>query len=133
MPLLLKSTVARDYSFARWPSASRGIFLPIWKFVAYSNDIRLSPEMIPDGTKDYSVYVLDPLEDIQSKARYGSAAANSRGVAVGMGLLSTVLNPHLPITLQVTGTIIGCDSEDAALEVVISLRHVSPNAIYKGN
>lgn len=84
--------------------------------------------MIPDGTKDYSVYVLDPLEDIQSKARYGSAAANSRGVAVGMGLLSTVLNPHLPTTLQVTGTIIGCDTEDAALEVVISLRQVSPNA-----
>lgn len=84
-----------------------------------------SPEMIPDGTKDYSVYVLDPLEDIQSKARYGSSAVNSRGVAVGMGLLSTVLNPHFQSTLQVTGTIIGCDTDDAALEVVISLRQVS--------
>lgn len=70
--------------------------------------------------KDYSVYILDPLEDLISKSRHGQ----SGGVAVGMGLMSTILVVDMKDSPSVTGTFVGSGSDDDALEVVISLRQV---------
>ncbi|KAH8120610.1 hypothetical protein DFH11DRAFT_1848113 [Phellopilus nigrolimitatus] len=87
---------------------------------------RSSPELRPDAIKDFSVYVLDPLEDFISKGRHMSASTPSGGVAVGMGLLSGILSSRTPDTTMVTGTIVGCGRGENALEVVLSLRQVAP-------
>ncbi|KAI5124409.1 hypothetical protein M0805_008293 [Coniferiporia weirii] len=86
---------------------------------------RSSPELRPDISKDFSVYVLDPLEDLLSKGRHGQ----SGGVAVGMGLLSNIISPYTADSSMVTGTVIACGEGDVALEVVISLRQVAPSVI----
>ncbi|KAL5518600.1 hypothetical protein ACEPAH_283 [Sanghuangporus vaninii] len=87
---------------------------------------RSSPELSPDAAKDFSFYILDPLEDIMSKNRHGQ----SGGVAVGMGLLSTILSPYAPDTTMVTGTLVDCGQNEDALEVVVSLRQVAPAAMH---
>lgn len=79
-----------------------------------------SPELSPDATKDFSVYILDPLEDLMSKNRHGQ----SGGVAVGMGLLSSILSPYSQDTTLVTGTLVDCGQNEDALEIVVSLRQV---------
>ena len=59
----------------------------------------VSPELVQDPTRDFSVYVLDPLESLSSSAPDASSASSSqstqqqqqqhpRGVAVGLGLMS---------------------------------------------
>lgn len=73
-------------------------------------------------TKDFSVYVLDPLEDFLSKNGQSQPAG---GVAVGMGPLSGVLSPLSRDETLVTGTMVDCGTGESALEVVMSLRHVS--------
>ena len=80
------------------------------------NPLVASPEVHPSGMRDYSLYVLDPLEDIMSRTARGS----SDGVAVGMGLLSSILSAQGGTTATVTGTVIQCPSDEVALEVVIS-------------
>lgn len=80
----------------------------------------VSPEVQPTGMRDYSLYVLDPLEDIMSRNARGS----SDGVAVGMGLLSSVMSSEESNSAMVTGTVIQCAPNELALEVVISLRQV---------
>ena len=85
------------------------------------NPLVASPEVQPSGMRDYSLYVLDPLEDIMSRTARGS----SDGVAVGMGLLSSILSAQGDTAATVTGTVIQCTSDEVALEVVISLRQVS--------
>ncbi|KAL5534610.1 hypothetical protein ACEPAG_1073 [Sanghuangporus baumii] len=87
---------------------------------------RSSPELSPDATKDFSFYILDPLEDLMSKNRHGQ----SGGVAVGMGLLSNILSPYVPDTTTVTGTLVDCGQNEDALEVVVSLRQVAPTAMH---
>lgn len=82
-----------------------------------------SPELRPDLSKDYSVYILDPLEDLMSKSRHGQ----SGGVAVGMGLLSNILASNSNDVSMVTGTFVGCGQNEDALEVVISLKQVLNN------
>ena len=74
------------------------------------------------------MYILDPLEDLISKSRHGQ----SGGVAVGMGLLSTILAAEMQESPAVTGTFVGDGQDDDALEVVISLRHVSVLVASKG-
>lgn len=83
-----------------------------------------SPEITPDPSRDYSVYVLDPLEDFMSKERRGQSSSSSGGVAVGMGLLSQVLSPFTSESSTVIGTVIGCGNGEYALEVVLSLKQV---------
>ncbi|KAG8923190.1 hypothetical protein FRC02_011298 [Tulasnella sp. 418] len=46
-----------------------------------------SPELMSDGSQDYSVYVRDPTEDVPNG---DSNSADPRGVLVGKGLLSTL-------------------------------------------
>ena len=79
-----------------------------------------SPELRPDATKDFSIYILDPLEDLMSKSRHGQ----SSGVAVAMGLLSIILSPSTPDSVTVNGTFVPCGQNESALEVVVSLKQV---------
>ena len=83
-----------------------------------------NPELRPDYTKDYSLYVLDPLEDIRSNPSMGQKTDSSGGVAVGMGLMSEVLSPDADDSILVTGTLVSSGKDEYALEVVFSLRQV---------
>lgn len=53
-----------------------------------------------------------------------NARGSSDGVAVGMGLLSSILSSQESDVAMVTGTFIQCAADEVALEVVISLRQV---------
>ena len=64
--------------------------------------------------KDFSVYLLDPLEDIMSKT-----ATSSGGVAVGMGLMSEIIADDSDDSTMVTGTLVSVGADQYALEVVI--------------
>jgi hypothetical protein len=93
-----------------------------------------SPELVQDTTRDFSVYVLDPLELIASPAPIDvprSSAASQptpnqtgsrpRGVAVGLGLMSWALNADESDSTPVTGTLIEAGAM-TQLEVVFLLR-----------
>jgi hypothetical protein len=100
---------------------------------------RSSPEYMQDRAKDYSVYVLDPLEtnavpaplDISNLAGGRSSetaadgtAGQSRGVAVGMGLMSLALSVDEKDSLTVVGTLGKTGTGQDALEVILALREV---------
>jgi hypothetical protein len=95
---------------------------------------RSSPELVPTGPRDFSVYVLDPLEsnaapapiDITNSA--GSSIAQTRGVAVGMGSMSLGLSTEEQEPVTVVGTLSKTGAGQDALEVIIALREV--NAAY---
>ena len=103
---------------------------------------RSSPELMQDMSKDYSVYVLDPLESSTAPAPLnisnsiswstdsaGNATAEqSRAVAVGMGLMSQALKMDKPDSLTVVGTLGKQGSGQDAIEVIVALREVSTSA-----
>jgi len=103
---------------------------------------RSSPELIQDYSRDYSIYVLDPLESntaptpisISSGAASSNATGSSqsqapRGVAVGLGLMSWALADRSD-TVQATGTLIRLPTGQDAVEVIFALREVNiPNQI----
>jgi len=96
-----------------------------------------------DISKDYSVYVLDPLESSTAPApldisnstnsRSTDAAGNataeqSRAVAVGMGLMSQALKMEEQEPITVVGTLGKQGSGQDAIEVIVALREVSTSA-----
>lgn len=94
-----------------------------------------SPELLLDNSRDFSIYVLDPLESqtmpahvdfSQSNAASTSApqAAQPRGVAVALGLMSWALTADESDSVTVTGTITTLGTGLDALEVVFALREV---------
>lgn len=89
---------------------------------------RSSPELLQDRSRDYSVYVLDPLESLSAPTPIGSHASSSErrsqqsGVAVGLGLMSWARVSEESKSLQIAGTLI--NNGRAALEVVFALREV---------
>lgn len=100
---------------------------------------RSSPELMQDRSRDFSVYVLDPLEsnaapapmDISNSANGRSldgvskfAAEQSRGVAVGMGLMSLALSMEEKDPVMVVGTLGKTGTGQDAIEVIIALREV---------
>lgn len=100
---------------------------------------RSSPELVQDQSRDFSVYVLDPLESNSAPAPVNIAnpstssspakpntnsAENSRGVAVGLGLMSWALLADASDSSTVTGTLIKLGTGQEALEVVLALREV---------
>lgn len=103
---------------------------------------RSSPELMQDMSKDYSVYVLDPLESSTAPAPLdisnsisrstdsaGNAAAEQpRAVAVGMGLMSQALTMEEQDPLTVVGTLGKQGSGQDAIEVIVALREVSTSA-----
>ena len=93
-----------------------------------------SPELIQDSTRDFSLYVLDPLESNSAPApvnianAHGDAAgltssAQPRGVAVGLGLMSWALAAE-DDAIPVTGTLVKQSMGQKALEVIFALREV---------
>ncbi|KAI0053254.1 hypothetical protein FA95DRAFT_946044 [Auriscalpium vulgare] len=87
---------------------------------------RSSPELMHYGSRDYSLYVLDPTESesAPSSMVMDSQEATprpSQGVAVGMGLMSWALAAP-DDGVSVTGTLVKVNSGDRALEVIFALR-----------
>jgi hypothetical protein len=99
---------------------------------------RSSPELIQDTSRDYSVYLLDPLESntapipvslssasvSNSDPSSSSQGTTPRGVAVGLGLMSWALSDG-DESPGATGTLIRLPSGQDALEVIFALREVS--------
>ncbi|KAF9049914.1 hypothetical protein BJ165DRAFT_1454848 [Panaeolus papilionaceus] len=96
---------------------------------------RSSPELTQDRTRDFSLYVLDPLESNSAPApvhiangtaessstRNGAAAQDQpRGVAVGLGLMSWAMSEREPV--MVVGTLVKQNTGVEALEVIFALR-----------
>lgn len=95
-----------------------------------------SPELLLDNSRDFSIYVLDPLESqtmpapvdfSQSNGASTSVpqAAQPRGVAVALGLMSWALTADESDGVTVTGTITTLGTGLDAIEVVFALREVS--------
>jgi len=87
-----------------------------------------------DTTRDFSLYVLDPLESSPSPTSvninsYDSNASTinvacekPRGVAVGLGLMSWALGDSESVV--VTGTLVKLGTGQEAVEVIFALREV---------
>ncbi|KAH9918775.1 hypothetical protein B0H21DRAFT_238781 [Amylocystis lapponica] len=97
---------------------------------------RSSPELVPDRNRDFSVYVLDPLESHSLSASnnplhpqphnhpQSSDSQPLTSVAIGLGLMSWALRTS-DADITVTGTIVGDDLREDALEVIFSLRETA--------
>ena len=94
---------------------------------------RSSPDLMHDIQKDYVIYVLDPLESQSMPAMNISSTdgtlssasqASSRGVAVGLGLMSLALGPDEGPLVTVAGTLMMQGNGLEALEVIFALREV---------
>ena len=99
---------------------------------------RSSPELIQDQYREFSLYVLDPLESILAPAPVRIANANKepsstkpsssleqpQGVAVGLGLMSWALSSDDRDPITVVGTIVKQGTGQEALEVIFALREV---------
>ncbi|KAF9564806.1 hypothetical protein CPC08DRAFT_705102 [Agrocybe pediades] len=98
---------------------------------------RSSPELTHDNSRDWSLYVLDPLESnsapapVQiSNSNGGSTSLNGngysveqpRGVAVGLGLMSWALTAEDCEGVTVAGTLVQQVNGQEALEVIFALR-----------
>ncbi|KAG6866204.1 hypothetical protein C0991_007229 [Blastosporella zonata] len=96
-----------------------------------------SPELVQDKRRDFSVYVLDPLESNSAPARVNIQSAGSgsqpsdynsndsdqsRGLAVALGLMSWALMPDDRDSAPVTGTVIKLPTGQEALEVIFALK-----------
>ena len=100
---------------------------------------RSSPELVQDNCRDFSLYVLDPLESNSAPAPVRISSANKepssskpslsleqpRGVAVGLGLMSWALHSDDSDPVTVVGTIVKQGTSQEALEVIFALREVS--------
>jgi hypothetical protein len=97
-----------------------------------------SPELVQDPSRDYSVYVLDPLEAspspgpvsiITDPSSFKTNGTAPRGVAVGLGLMSWALRAEDQDACTVNGTLIKLGTGQAALEVIFALREVRASLI----
>jgi hypothetical protein len=82
-----------------------------------------SPEIAPDGRRDYALYALDPLEAEPAPAGAGTGAAGP-SVAVGLGLLSLARGDDGSPPPRVTGTCVRTSTGEDALELVFAIREV---------
>ncbi|KAG6813741.1 hypothetical protein H0H92_007693 [Tricholoma furcatifolium] len=88
-----------------------------------------SPELLQDKRRDFSVYVLDPLESTSAPphapttSQLSSCAPEQpRGVAVALGLMSWALMLEEKDSTPVTGTVIRLPTGQEALEIIFSLK-----------
>jgi hypothetical protein len=92
-----------------------------------------SPELIQDTSRDFSVYVLDPLESNSAPApvQISNSSAQAAdtgamcGVAVGFGLMSWALRSD-DNSIKAVGTVVRSAAQEF-LEVVFALREVRNN------
>ncbi|KAJ7072581.1 hypothetical protein C8F01DRAFT_1361905 [Mycena amicta] len=92
---------------------------------------RTSPELIQDRSRDYSVYLLDPLEADCAPTQPNSSQSSETSsadptVAVGLGLMSWALAADESETVPVTGTLKASNAGKEMLELVFSLRSTLP-------
>ena len=94
---------------------------------------RSSPELIQDRTRDFSVYLLDPLETDCAPAQVKISHTPSQSsiseapearVAVGLGLMSWGLMADESDAMSVTGTLKVSGTGQEMLELIFSLREV---------
>lgn len=92
-----------------------------------------SPELIQDTSRDFSVYVLDPLESNSAPAPVQISNSTAKptdaqsggamcGVAVGFGLMSWALRSQ-DDSIKAVGTVVRSGTQEF-LEVVFALREV---------
>ncbi|KAG6879162.1 hypothetical protein C0992_004695 [Termitomyces sp. T32_za158] len=95
-----------------------------------------SPELVQDKRRDFSVYVLDPLESNSAPAQVNipnaasgaqssdsrSAPEQPRGLAVALGLMSWALMLDETDSTPVTGTVIKLPTGQEALEIIFALK-----------
>ncbi|GLB37369.1 hypothetical protein LshimejAT787_0404200 [Lyophyllum shimeji] len=101
---------------------------------------RSSPELLQDPSRDFSVYVLDPLESNSAPAPVNisssgpgfqdckasaSPSKHPRGVAVGFGLMSWAMAADAKDSSAVTGTLIKLGTGQEALEIIFALRETA--------
>ncbi|KAJ6495666.1 hypothetical protein C8R47DRAFT_1116055 [Mycena vitilis] len=99
---------------------------------------RSSPEIIQDPSRDFSVYLLDPLETDCAPAQVNMShsapqpataeapeARVGAGVAVGLGLMSWAMMTEETDAMPVTGTLKMSGGKEM-LEVIFSLRETIP-------
>lgn len=128
-------------------SDTSNAFSPIYGSVSLKTCLdtvfRSSPELAHDNGRDFSLYVLDPLESrsapapVHINASEDASSANgsalgveqTRGVAVGLGLMSWALSADESDMMPVVGTLVKQTNGQEALEVVFSLREVRANSI----
>lgn len=94
-----------------------------------------SPELLLDNSRDFSIYVLDPLESQTMPApvdfsQSNGTSAQPRGVAVALGLMSWALTADESDSVTVTGTITTLGTGLDALEVVFALREVTVHCFH---
>ncbi|KAJ7874796.1 hypothetical protein B0H14DRAFT_91966 [Mycena olivaceomarginata] len=96
---------------------------------------RSSPEIIQDPNRDFSVYLLDPLETDCAPAHVNISHSLSQAsfpeapesrVAVGLGLMSWALMTDETDAIPVTGTLKVSGAGQQMLEVIFSLRQTLP-------
>jgi hypothetical protein len=75
-----------------------------------------SPELIHNSSRNFSIYVLDPLESLSDPNFH------AHGVTVGLSLMSWALLAD--DNKQVTSTLITTANGEEALEVILALREV---------
>jgi hypothetical protein len=85
---------------------------------------RTSSQLHLNSTRDFSVYVLDPLESLSDLNTTSSTQSHVRGVAVGLSLVSWALLADKDKEVKVTGTLITMANGEEALEVILALREV---------
>ncbi|KAJ7076891.1 hypothetical protein B0H15DRAFT_575515 [Mycena belliarum] len=94
---------------------------------------RSSPEIIQDRTRDFTVYLLDPLETDCAPAQVHISHSNrpvpdvpEARVAVGLGLMSWALSAEETDAIAVAGTVKVSGIGQKMLEVIFSLRETVP-------
>ncbi|KAF8971059.1 hypothetical protein BDZ97DRAFT_1651757 [Flammula alnicola] len=99
---------------------------------------RSSPELTHDNTRDFSLYVLDPLESNsapapvhisnvngESSSSKSSTKSAEQSVAVGLGLMSWALNADDSDAMAVVGTLVKQSNGQEAVEVIFALRETT--------
>ncbi|KAJ7690693.1 hypothetical protein B0H17DRAFT_1064495 [Mycena rosella] len=96
---------------------------------------RSSPEIIQDRTRDFTVYLLDPLETDCAPAQVNISHSLSKPsvpevpearVAVALGLMSWGLSTDETDTMSVAGTLKASAMGQEMLEIIFSLRETIP-------
>jgi hypothetical protein len=93
-----------------------------------------SPELCQDSSRDFSIYVLDPLESraapvptpsLSGSPTSGNSKTMTSGVAVGLGLMSWAFLADEQDSVMVTGTLTKTSTGEDALEIIFSLIEVT--------
>lgn len=120
------------------PSQNKPLYANVCLKACLDTICRSSPELTQDSSRDFSLYVLDPLESKSAPAPVNIPNANPdvsandppsskeqpRGVAVGLGLMSWALSADDNDEMTVVGTLVKQSNGQEALEVIFALREV---------